>query len=60
MPPARLAAGLLRFGPWLVLLAKRRSLTFAFAAQFLDQSQQLRDLAGQPLNLPLKLGHPLF
>ena len=52
MTLARPAARFLRFGGRLFLLAKRRGLAFAFAAQLFDEPQQLLDLT-------FKLSNPL-
>ncbi len=46
--PARLAAWRFRLGRRLVLLAKRSSLALGFAAQLLDQQQQLLNLCLEP------------
>ena len=50
MPASRFAAGLLRLGRRLILLAKRRGLPLAFTTQLLDQLLQFRHLRLQPPN----------
>ena len=55
MTPARLAAWLLRHGRRLVLFAKRRGLTFAFASQLLHEAFQLLDPRKRSLQLLLEL-----